>query len=308
MSGERAEALHRQLLAQVSELRTSKEWLDALVVAARFHDYSFGNWLLLWGQAAQRGESVTRPAGYRTWQSLGRQVRKGEKGYQILAPVTRKVEDELDEGAASRVVVGFRVVTVFDVSQTEGEALPDCGPRLLEGDTGAAVLNNAIGLIEQAGFSYRLGELQGPNGTTFPKSKEVVVEGRRSGAQITKTTVHELAHVLMHSDMDVIDCRGRIEVEAESVAYVVCGAAGLDTTSYSVGYVAEWAEATSDPERVLLATAEAVLRVSRRIIESLPTDSEPIPQEPMNSDAFPIVLSPTNDMVRPNRSERIEVA
>jgi hypothetical protein len=86
---DRADELHQQLRAKVTKLRSSEEWLQAMTAAARFHDYSLGNWLLLWSQAEQRGTKVTRPAGYRTWQSMGRQVRRGERGYQILVPMIR---------------------------------------------------------------------------------------------------------------------------------------------------------------------------------------------------------------------------
>src|SRR5690606_29563249 len=96
---DRADELHQQLLDKVTQLRTSEEWLQALTLAARFHDYSLGNWLLLWSQAEQRGTTVTRPAGYRTWQSMGRQVRRGERGYQLLAPITRRItrDDTTDD-------------------------------------------------------------------------------------------------------------------------------------------------------------------------------------------------------------------
>lgn len=102
----RADDLHQQLIDQVAQLRTSEEWLQAMVTAARFHDYSLGNWILLWSQAEQRGTTVTRPAGYRRWQSLDRQVRKGETGYRILAPTTRRVEvDRGDSEETERRVV-----------------------------------------------------------------------------------------------------------------------------------------------------------------------------------------------------------
>jgi len=111
----RADELHQDLLEQVARLRISDEWLEAMVTAARFHDYSFGNWLLLWSQAEQRGTTVTRPAGYRRWQSMGRQVRKGERGYGILAPVIRKVTVDRAGGEDTELrVVGFRVLAVFD--------------------------------------------------------------------------------------------------------------------------------------------------------------------------------------------------
>lgn len=266
----RADELHQDLLDQVARLRTSEEWLQAMVTAARFHDYSFGNWLLLWSQADQRGTTVTQPAGYRKWQSLGRQVRKGEKGYRILAPVTRRVKiDRGEEEDTQLRVVGFRVVTVFDIDQTDGEPLPDVGPQLLTGDADADLLEAGISMIEDAGYSYRLAPLRGPNGATRPLSREVIVDSDLEGAQLIKTTIHELAHVLMHADEGHIECRGTVEVEAESVAYVVCAAAGLDTSVYSVAYVAGWAERTANPDQALLSTAQRVVSQSRRILSVL---------------------------------------
>ena len=258
---DRAKELHDDLMAQVGELRTSKEWLDAMTAAARFHSYSFGNWMLMWAQADRRGMTVTRPAGYRAWQGFGRQVRKGEKGLKIFAPMAKKDDD----GNVS--VFGFRVATVFDVSQTDGEPLPDMGaPALLEGDGDTIVQDAAVAMIEDEGFTFRFDVLSGPNGTTNHGSKEVVVDSRLAPAQATKTTVHELAHVLLHGDRSLFDCRGRVEVEAESVAYVVCAAAGLDTSSYSVAYVAGWSEDTGDAEKVMLATAERVVKTARKVL------------------------------------------
>jgi antirestriction protein ArdC len=276
----RADDLHQQLIDQVAQLRTSEEWLQAMVTAARFHDYSLGNWLLLWSQAEQRGTTVTRPAGYRRWQSLDRQVRKGETGYRILAPMTRRVKvDRGDSEETEHRVVGFRVVTVFDIAQTDGEPLPDVGPRLLAGDGDARILEAGISMIEEAGYEYSLAPLRGPNGVTRPGSRQVIVEAELEGAQLIKTTIHELAHVVMHAEDGHIDCRGRVEVEAESVAYVVCAAAGLDTSAYSVAYVARWAERTGDPDRTLLATGERIVTVARRILDDLQR-SESFPSRP----------------------------
>lgn len=291
-----AAELHRQLLDQVSALRTSEEWLEAMVAAASFHDYSLGNWLLLWSQAEQRGTTVTRPAGYRTWQRLGRQVRKGERGYRILAPVTRRITPDDDTEEPDRVVVGFRVVTVFDVAQTDGDPLPDVGPRRLAGDGDAPLLDAAIGMIEDQGYSFALAPLRGPNGLTRPGARDVLVAEDLDGAQITKTTIHELAHVLLHADAGEIDCRGTVEVEAESVAYVVCGAAGLDTSGYSVPYVARWAEATTNPESTLLSTGERIVAASRRILDHLKHSKRlPVESKQIQSSAF--VTSLTSDMM-----------
>lgn len=290
-----AEQLHSQLLDQVARLRTSEEWLQAMVAAARFHDYSLANWLLLWSQAEQRGSKVTRPAGYRAWQKLGRQVRKGETGYRILAPVTRRVTSE-EEGTDERMVVGFRVVTVFDVSQTDGEPLPDVGPRLLTGDGDVALADAGISMIEDAGYAFRLGELRGPNGVTRPGTREVVVHGGLEGAQITKTTIHELAHVLMHADAGRVECRGQVEVEAESVAYVVCAAAGLDTSAYSVAYVARWAETAKEPDRILLQTGERIVAVARQILDHL-EHYEALSSRTNQIESCPSIVSLNSDMM-----------
>lgn len=271
MGSERAEALHTELISQVAALRSSEDWLEAMTTAAMFHQYSFGNWLLLWKQAERRGTTVTRPAGYRAWQKLGRNVRKGESGYQILAPMTRRLKDADDPSESDRVVVtGFRVVTVFDIAQTDGDALPDVGARHLEHVDHPDILESVINLIEREGFSFGYETLSGPNGITSPLLRRVLVDDGLSVAQQTKTAIHELAHVILHSN-SAGDCRGRIEVEAESVAYVVCGALDFDTSTYSVPYVAGWSESTDDPTQTLLATAETVVRTARRILTDIHT-------------------------------------
>ena len=127
------ERLHAQLQDSLQELVTSEDWQRALAVAARFHDHSFANTRLIWAQSVARGFTPSRVAGYRAWQELDRHVRRGERGLQILAPVTRKITPENGEEEERRVV-GFRVVHVFDVAQTEGEALPEVSVALVEGD------------------------------------------------------------------------------------------------------------------------------------------------------------------------------
>lgn len=101
------ERLHSELTDSLQALVTSEDWQQALAVAARFHQYSFANTQLIWSQAAARGFTPTRVAGYRTWQQLGRQVRRGEKGLGILAPIVRKTDTDQGDDAERRVV-GFR--------------------------------------------------------------------------------------------------------------------------------------------------------------------------------------------------------
>ncbi|MEX2132807.1 MAG: toprim domain-containing protein, partial [Acidimicrobiia bacterium] len=210
----------------------------------------------------------SRVAGYRTWQKLGRQVRRGERGLGILAPVIRKVE--VTDSEEERRVVGFRVVRVFDLSQTDGEPIPEVGTTLVEGDL-PAEWGKVTELIAEAGFSLevadveRLGEA---NGITDWRKRAVVVRAGLPGAQRFKTAVHELAHISLHepNSQGRPNCRGIVEVEAESVAYVICAALGVDTTGYSLPYVASWSGGDLDK---VTATADRVIRCAHQVITHL---------------------------------------
>lgn len=272
-SSEAVERLHDQLQASLAALVTSEDWQQALEVAARFHNYSFSNSQLIWAQAQMRGFTPSRVTGYRTWRSLGHQVRKGEKGLAILAPIIRNVEVEdrdTTERKTERRVVGFRPVHVFDISQTDGPPLPDTSPALLEGglpDTWEAV----AGLIGDADYTIRFEDdsrLGTANGLTDMLEKQVLVKESLSGAQRFKTALHELAHIRLHEpDAEGRpDCRGTVEVEAESVAYMVCASLGLDTSGYSLPYVASWSGGDLD---TVATTASRVIGCAHDVIEHL---------------------------------------
>lgn len=270
---DKAKAAHDRLGAEVERLETSDDWQNALAVAARFHDYSFGNSILIASQAADRGFEATRVAGYRAWQALGRQVRKGEKGLTILAPNRRKIEDD-ETGETRYVVTGFRATTVFDVSQTDGDPVPDVHdhvvPVTADGDLDTTGFEK---ILAENGFGLQL--VDGPvgparaNGVTNYSTRTVAVRTDLGAAQAFKTTIHEVAHVLLHApNGDRPDCRGVVEVEAESVAYVVASVLGVDTGSYSFGYVAGWANRTDrDAATVVADTGRRVLRAAREILD-----------------------------------------
>jgi hypothetical protein len=269
---ETVEKLHEQLQDSLRALVTSEDWERALEVAARFHDYSFANTQLIWAQAAGRGFTPTQVAGYRAWQKLGRQVRRGERGIQILAPVTRIAEDR-DDGGEERVVVGFRVVHVFDVSQTNGQPLPETRPAALEGAL-PIQWGRVAELIRSADFGLevvdteRLGEA---NGVTDWRDRTVVVRKTMPGAQRFKTAVHELAHIRLHEPTsgDRPNCRGIVEVEAESVAYMVCASLGVDSAGYSLPYVAAW---SGGNVQKVSETADRVIRCARQVISEIEID------------------------------------
>jgi antirestriction protein ArdC len=225
---------------------------------------------------------ATRVAGYRTWQGLGRQVRKGERGIAVLAPVTYRRQDEDAEGdqpqpgddqQVPRQVRGWKIEHVFDVAQTDGEPLADVRPQLVEGEAPSGLWDALADQITAAGFGLVREAVEGsPSalGSTDFLTKTVRVRPDVSPAQAIKTEAHELAHILLeHGPSDCTDPRSRREVEAESVAFVVCRAAGLDTSCYSLAYVGGWAPEGKEAEEVT-ATADRVVTVARQITVGLP--------------------------------------
>lgn len=267
---ERVSALMEELHDGVSALTTSEGWLRYLSAAARFHRYSFWNTVAILTQAPD----ATRVAGYQRWRQLDRQVRRGEQGIRILAPCTYRAEDDSDE-PDRRVLRGWRVATVFDIGQTEGNPLPEPPVTLLTGEAPAGLRDQLAALISADGYRYSLGALPegttpGALGITNHSQREVIVRDDLSGAQQAKTTAHELAHVRLHQPRD-IEWAAR-EIEAESVAFIVCGAVGLATDAYSFGYLATWANGDIDTIR---ATGERVSACARVVLDALGLDHSP---------------------------------
>ena len=189
------EQLHEQLQNSLRDLVTSDDWQQALAVAARFHDYSFANTQLIWAQSHARGFTPSRVAGYRKWQQIGRHVKRGEHGLRILAPIIRHIEAEAAEENKRRVV-GFRVVHVFDIDQTEGKPLPEVTAIVVEGGL-PAQWDRVSELIRASGFDLQVADadrLGQANGITDWQRKDVIVRASLPGAQRFKTAVHELAH------------------------------------------------------------------------------------------------------------------
>lgn len=255
---DRTRQLHEQLETQLEQLVSSQDWADMLTVASRFHRYSMRNVMLILCQRP----TATRVAGYKTWQGLGRQVRKGEKGIAVLAPCTYKRESE--DGEEVRVLRGFKVEHVFDLAQTDGDTIVEVAPVLLDGEAPEGLWDSVAKQIAAAGFMLARGDCGGANGLTNWADRTVTVRADVSDAQACKTLVHELAHVMLHEGSVV--CRGVKEVEAESVAYIVAAACGLPTDGYSLPYVARWAD--GDMAKVK-ETAEKVIRCAHSILEGI---------------------------------------
>lgn len=282
-TGERSDALrqaHELLAAEVSRLTTSDQWLAMLDMSRRFHSYSARNVLLLVAQGADG-----RVAGYRTWQTIaGRegdncQVRRGAKALHILAPVHRRVtveDPDTGERITRRVLARFKVVHVFDeAALVRPPAEPDVPkPELLRGTAPDRLFEGLAAQVGAADFRVVNGDCAPANGRTDWSNRSVTIRPDLDDAQRAKTLAHELAHVRLHGPMGdgAVLSPHRKEVEAESVAYLVSAHAGLDSTEYTIPYVAHWSGGDVD---LVLTTADRVVATARSITDQLAADLVP---------------------------------
>ena len=275
-------ATHDRLVEAVGQLATGEDWRAMLEVSRRFHTYSLSNVLLI---TAQRPDA-TRVAGYTTWKKLGRQVRRGEHGIAILAPVTYRTAAGETEAAEpseqgsmaegedpnrARHLRAFRVAHVFDIAQTEGDDLPEVRPTTLEYAAPEEVFARLVELLHGDGYQLLRADCSPANGRTHFLSRTVVVRADLPPAQALKTLAHELAHVRLHEAAEHRQGgRAVAEVEAESVAYLVCAAAGIESAAYSFPYVARWADGDV---ALVRSTASRAVACARRIIDQLTPES-----------------------------------
>ncbi len=270
---ENVDFLIQQLEAGQSDALTA--YLTAM---SHFHNYSFGNIL----QIARQKPDATRVAGLYAWNQLGRRVKKGEKGIQILAPmlgVKRKKDAEAEQDITKQnvpVLVGFRAVYVFDVSQTEGKELP--GMDGVKGEVGEH-RDRLIDFITTQGIELEFNERIAPAMGMSYGGKIVLLPGQ-SKAEEFATLVHELAHEMLHkAERRTQTTKTVRETEAEAIAFVVSKAVGLQTGTASADYIqlyhgnasllAESLEVIQKASAVILAALEAKPEVE----EQQPTDA-----------------------------------
>jgi antirestriction protein ArdC len=262
-------AAHDKLQHAVAEIVSGDEWKRMLKIASKFHNYSFNNQLMIFLQRPD----ATVVAGFNRWKSLGRFVKKGEKALAIFAPCKYKtrVEDDNGDEKTSQQLRGFRVVHVFDISQTEGEDLPDLDavrPKLLDGDAPVGIWDPLVSHAASVGFEVVRERKGGENGYCDFLNRKIAVRPDVAPAQAVKTLIHELGHALLHSEAPVAS-REVAETEVESVAFVVCDAIGLDTGTYSFPYVARWANGSED---LIKETASRVIQCAKSILRCLEMD------------------------------------
>jgi hypothetical protein len=262
---------YAELLESLSEgiaaLTTSERWTQYLDVQSRVARYSTNNVLLI---QAQRPDA-TRVAGYRAWQAMGHQVLAKESAIRVFAPMKYRTPDAQKDEIATEIR-GFKLVPVFDVSQTTGPALPDIVSKL-DGRAPEGVFAKFTAFAESLGFSVeRPSSLEsGANGDTDHREGRIRVATNNADAQQVKTLAHEMGHALLH-DPEGVSTRdmtqGLKELEAESVAYATCRALGMDTGEYSFGYVVGWA---GGGEEALKGIKESTGRIQRAVAAVLKT-------------------------------------
>ena len=284
---DRMKEITDRLETGIQELFESERYKAYLTTMSKFHSYSFNNTLLI---AMQGGQLV---AGYNKWRDdFHRNVKKGEKAIKILAPAPFKAKKEVQKlDAQGRPVMGkdgkpvtevqeiqvpaFKIVSVFDVSQTEGEPLPSIGVEELTGSVER--YGEFFKALEQTspvpiGFEDIPG---GSHGYYHLTEKRIAIQEGMSELQTLKTAIHEIAHSKLHAidpeapaieQADRPDSRTR-EVQAESVAYAVCQHYGLDTSDYSFGYVAGWSSGKDLKE--LKASLETIRATAHELITTI---------------------------------------
>ena len=238
----------------------SESYQAYLKTASKFHRYSYRNAMLIW----MHDPSATLVAGYRKLQELGRHVRKGEKAIRILAPMKRLNKDAEDDTQ----VPYFRAISVFDISQTEGDDLPSFEIEKLQDPViSFEELLKVLSLISPVSlvFDQVKGEA---NGFYSVLEKKIVIQKNMSETQTVKTAVHEIAHAMLHADGCSMNSAVR-EVEAESVAYSVCCYFGIDTSSYSFAYIASYSHDKSLPE--LNDSLQRISETSQNLIDRIET-------------------------------------
>lgn len=259
----------------VTALRNSEAWQQFLAFQARFHRYSFGNCMLIQLQCPH----ATYVAGFRTWEKMGRHVRKGEKGIAILAPSSwqktvqrKRMNEETGEEEIIEEVVTvrtYRVVYVFDISQTEGKEVPLVACAL-KGDDTQDLFDALLRFAQERGIPVSYEDCGAAHGYYSPLERRIVLNSKDERNQQTKTLAHEIGHALLHGDCDTREALDRAdrELEAESVAYVVCQAFGFDSGEYSFGYLAAWSQAKDFTERMRIL-GERIQNAAKAIIDGI---------------------------------------
>lgn len=265
----------------IEELFRSDNYKNYLKTMSRFTNYSLNNTLLI----AMQKPDATTVAGFTTWQKMNRHIIKGSKAIKIIAPCPYKkvTETEVtsDDGKIilgkdgkpikekmEKVLMGFKIVNVFDYSQTEGEPLPEIAHKL--DGTVDGYIDFLDALKQFSPVPIRFEEIEGSaNGYYHLVDKNIVIDDGMSQMMNCKTAIHEITHALLHDrdngvEKDAMPDRESQEVQAESVAFTVCQYYGIDSSEYSFGYIAGWSSGRDLKE--LKSSMETIRQTAQKII------------------------------------------
>ena len=283
----------------VQDVFSSSQYQELLNTMAKFPHYSVNNSILIMMQKPD----ATLVQSYTGWKKMGRFVKKGEKGIRILAPAPFKLEKEMDKVDESGKVVldkdgeavkekveinltAFKPVSTFDISQTEGEPLPQIGVDELTGNIeGYKTLFEAIKAASPVPIGFE-DIASGAKGYFHTEENRIAINNGMSEIQNVKTAIHEVAHAKLHNteaQKDNKQSKNSKEVEAESVAYTVCQHYGIDTSDYSFAYVATWSKGKETPElkeslnTIRDAAADLITKIDEKVQE-LTAEKAPVEQ------------------------------
>lgn len=278
------EEIFERLEQGVKEVYNSDNYKNYLRFMSGFRGYSINNLLFLEFQCMKRNIVPQMFAGFSTWKKLGIRVKKGEKAFSVLAPIIKKVvvaqDDNLTPADEStdvsqsnqfvEKVVGFKVINrTFELSQTDGkDKIPNIVPDL----QGTVDKKDEIleALEEVSGIKFQFENISsGAKGYYNRLENKIAIQNDMSDLQTIKTAIHETAHSLLHCDVEATKdmTRGQKEIQAESVAFVVSSALGLDTNEYSFPYIATWG--CDKGVELLRENLEVIKTTSNKIIEAI---------------------------------------
>lgn len=266
----------------IQDLYSSEKYINYLKTMSKFHNYSINNSLLI----AIQNPSATNVAGFNTWKNIfKRTVNKGEKGIKILAPTPYKIKlekqkidpethkpitDKSGNPITETVEVTkpcFKVVNVFDVSQTSGEPLPALANELKADVDNFDNFYSSLKKVSPFPINEK-GITSGANGYCDPINKEIAIRTGMSEAQTIKTCIHEIAHSILHANYEEMDKDSHTrEVEAESVAFVVSNYFGIETSDYSFGYIAGWS--TDKELKELKSSLDTIQKTANKLITEI---------------------------------------
>lgn len=277
----------------IEDLFDSDTYKNYLKTMSKFTSYSLNNTLLI----AMQMPNATTVAGYNTWKQLNRSILKGSKSIKILAPCIYKKKPDSDMTDTSdkiaqnnndnakpkepeKVLVGFKIVNVFDVSQTEGEPLPELAHKLQGNVDEYSDFMEALKQFSPVPIEFKSVE-GSANGYYHLINKNIVVDDGMSQMMNCKTAIHEIAHTLLHDndnglEKDALLDKQTKEVQAESVAFTVCNYYGIDTSDYSFGYISGWSSGKDLKE--LKESLDTIRKTSQMIITGIDTKLDSIRQ------------------------------